>query len=61
MNIQNKTFIVTGGASGLGLATAQMIIGNGGNAVLLDINAVAGQEAETKLGANSRFVQTRRE
>lgn len=58
MNIQNKTFIVTGGASGLGLATAQMIINNGGNAVLLDINAIAGEEAEAKLGANSRFVQT---
>jgi NAD(P)-dependent dehydrogenase (short-subunit alcohol dehydrogenase family) len=58
MNIQNKTFIVTGGASGLGLATAQMIIDNGGNAVILDINTVAGQEAETKLGANSLFVQT---
>ncbi len=58
MNIQNKTLIVTGGASGLGLATAQMIIDNGGNAVLLDINAVAGEEAESKLGIKSRFVQT---
>ena len=58
MNIQNKTFIVTGSASGLGLATAQMIIENGGNAVLLDINVVAGEEAEAKLGAKSRFVQT---
>jgi NAD(P)-dependent dehydrogenase (short-subunit alcohol dehydrogenase family) len=37
MNINNKTFLVTGGASGLGLATAKMIIENGGNAVLLDI------------------------
>lgn len=58
MNIQNKTFIITGGASGLGLATSQMIIENGGNAVLLDINNVAGEEAEAKLGAKSRFVQT---
>jgi NAD(P)-dependent dehydrogenase (short-subunit alcohol dehydrogenase family) len=58
MNIQNKTFIVTGGASGLGFATAKMIIENGGNAVLLDINAVSGEEAETHLGKNAKFVQT---
>ncbi|MEA5425320.1 3-hydroxyacyl-CoA dehydrogenase [Arcicella lustrica] len=57
MNIQNKTFIVTGGASGLGLATAKMVIDNGGNAVLLDINAKAGEEAENTLGKNARFVQ----
>lgn len=58
MNIQQKTFLITGGASGLGLATAKMIIENGGNAILLDINAVAGQEAESELGKNARFVQT---
>ncbi|MEY4538296.1 MAG: hypothetical protein RLZZ306_53, partial [Bacteroidota bacterium] len=58
MNIQNKTFIVTGSASGLGLATAQMIIESGGNAVLLDINVLNGEAAEAKLGTKSRFVQT---
>ena len=58
MNIQQKTFLITGGASGLGLATAKMIIENGGNAILLDINAVAGQQAENELGKNARFVQT---
>jgi NAD(P)-dependent dehydrogenase (short-subunit alcohol dehydrogenase family) len=58
MNIQQKTFLVTGGASGLGLTTAQMIIDNGGNAVLLDINADAGQQAENQLGKNAKFVKT---
>ena len=58
MTIQHKTFIVTGGASGLGLATAKMIIDNGGHAVLLDINTVAGEQAEAELGANARFVPT---
>ena len=58
MNISQKTFLITGGASGLGLATAKMIIENGGNAVLLDINAEAGQQAESELGKNARFVQT---
>ncbi|MDZ7899192.1 MAG: 3-hydroxyacyl-CoA dehydrogenase [Arcicella sp.] len=47
MNIKNNTFIITGGASGLGLATAQMIVDNGGNAVILDINEEAGKSAES--------------
>ena len=47
MNINNKTFIITGGASGLGLATAQMIVANGGNAIILDVNEEAGRKIET--------------
>lgn len=58
MLITNKTFLITGAASGLGLATAQMIVDNGGNAVLLDINTTAGAQAEHQLGPNVRFVQT---
>ncbi|MCP9755456.1 3-hydroxyacyl-CoA dehydrogenase [Lacihabitans sp. CCS-44] len=58
MEIQNKTFLVTGGASGLGFATVEMIIKNGGNAVLLDVNSEAGEQAETKLGKNVKFVKT---
>jgi NAD(P)-dependent dehydrogenase (short-subunit alcohol dehydrogenase family) len=58
MNIQQKTFLVTGGASGLGLATAKMIVDNGGNAVLLDINEEAGQKAESELGPQARFAKT---
>lgn len=58
MNIQNKTFLITGGASGLGFATAQMIITNGGNAVLLDINAETGEKAEVDLGKKAKFVKT---
>jgi NAD(P)-dependent dehydrogenase (short-subunit alcohol dehydrogenase family) len=58
MNIQNNTFLVTGGASGLGLATAGMIVENGGNVVLLDVNTPAGEQAAAQLGAQARFVQT---
>ncbi|MFN8347042.1 MAG: 3-hydroxyacyl-CoA dehydrogenase [Spirosomataceae bacterium] len=58
MQIQQKTFLVTGGASGLGLATAKMIVENGGNAVLLDINEEAGQKAEQELGTQARFAKT---
>jgi NAD(P)-dependent dehydrogenase (short-subunit alcohol dehydrogenase family) len=58
MKIENNTFLITGGASGLGFATAKMIIENGGNAVLLDINEMAGQQAELGLGNKARFVKT---
>ncbi len=57
MNISGHTFIVTGGASGLGRAAAEAILGAGGNAVLLDVNAETGQAAEQALGAKARFAQ----
>ena len=38
MEIGSKTFIVTGAASGLGEATARMIVKRGGYVVLADIN-----------------------
>ena len=47
MKVQQNTFIITGGASGLGLATVKMIVENGGNAVILDINEEAGKRVES--------------
>ncbi|PKA98608.1 NAD(P)-dependent dehydrogenase (short-subunit alcohol dehydrogenase family) [Flavobacteriaceae bacterium MAR_2009_75] len=58
MKISNKTFLITGGASGLGLATAQMVIENGGKAILADVNEETGKLSEKKLGANALFVKT---
>lgn len=58
MQIQNNTFIITGGASGLGLATAQMIIENGGNAIILDVNEEAGEQAAKTLGEKALFFKT---
>lgn len=58
MEIKNNTFLITGGASGLGYATAKMIIANGGNAVLIDVNGDAGLKAEIELGKNALFVKT---
>lgn len=58
MTIKGKSFIITGAASGLGLATAQMIVENGGNALILDVNTEGGQRAEQALGKNALFVHT---
>ena len=46
---------ITGGASGLGLATARRVITAGGHALLLDVNAEAGAAALRELGSRARF------
>ena len=59
MEIKNKVFLVTGGASGLGLATAEMIVENGGFVVLADVNTEGGNAVEKQLGSDhARFVRT---
>ncbi|WP_028220320.1 3-hydroxyacyl-CoA dehydrogenase [Paraburkholderia oxyphila] len=58
MEIQGRTFLISGGASGLGAATARMIVGHGGRAVLADVNGQAGAELTSELGAAVRFIQT---
>lgn len=55
MNITGKTFIVTGGASGLGRAAAEAILAAGGNTVLIDVNEETGKAAEQALGSKARF------
>jgi NAD(P)-dependent dehydrogenase (short-subunit alcohol dehydrogenase family) len=57
MQIAGKTFIVTGGASGLGRASAEAILDAGGKAVILDVNAETGKAAEQALGKNARFAE----
>lgn len=57
MRIDESVFLISGGASGLGLATARELVGQGGKVVLLDINAEAGQQALAELGANAHFVR----
>ena len=38
MNLQGRTVLVTGGASGLGGAVVDMVVAAGGHAVMLDLN-----------------------
>ncbi|MGW8391203.1 3-hydroxyacyl-CoA dehydrogenase [Pseudoduganella sp. HUAS MS19] len=56
MQIKDQVFIITGGASGLGAATARMIVENGGKVVLADVQAQAGEKLAAELGA-AKFVK----
>lgn len=55
MDLHGIVAVVTGGASGLGLATAERLIAGGGRVVLLDLPQSAGQEQAERLGGNARF------
>jgi NAD(P)-dependent dehydrogenase (short-subunit alcohol dehydrogenase family) len=58
MELSHKTFLITGGASGLGRAAAEALIAGGANTVLVDVNAEAGHATETALGPAARFALT---
>jgi len=47
--MSNKVMVVSGGASGLGLAAAEKFAKNGYNIVLIDINGEKGKKAEEKI------------
>jgi 3-hydroxyacyl-CoA dehydrogenase/3-hydroxy-2-methylbutyryl-CoA dehydrogenase len=57
MDIQGKVAVITGGASGLGLATAEALVAKGGKVAILDRDAERGPKAAADLGANAMFVQ----
>lgn len=50
MNIQGIAAIVTGGASGLGGATAKMLAANGAKVTIFDLNDEAGQAMAKEIG-----------
>ena len=58
MELKGSTFIVTGGASGLGAATARMVAAGGGNVVVADLKDAEGQALVAGLGKTARFVRT---
>jgi NAD(P)-dependent dehydrogenase (short-subunit alcohol dehydrogenase family) len=50
MQIRNSIFLVTGGASGLGEATARMAAENGGKVVIADLQAEKGDKLAKEIG-----------
>jgi NAD(P)-dependent dehydrogenase (short-subunit alcohol dehydrogenase family) len=55
MQIKDSVFLVTGGASGLGAATARMAAANGARVVIADLQVEAGERLAGEIGA--RFVK----
>lgn len=55
MKIQGKVCVVTGGASGLGAATAQHLVAQGAKVILVDMNQELGQQLQQQLGENAEF------
>jgi NAD(P)-dependent dehydrogenase (short-subunit alcohol dehydrogenase family) len=58
MQINHVRAIITGGASGLGQATAEDIVVGGGRVALLDLNKEAGAALVARLGGQATFIET---
>jgi NAD(P)-dependent dehydrogenase (short-subunit alcohol dehydrogenase family) len=58
MRLEGRTVIVTGGASGLGGATVDLIVAAGGRAVIVDLNDQTGAAKAAQYGNSAHFVKT---
>lgn len=58
MDIEKRTFLVSGGSSGLGAACVRMLVAAGGNAVIADVNRDKGEALAAELGPRARFAHT---
>ncbi|MFP4476935.1 MAG: SDR family NAD(P)-dependent oxidoreductase [Desulfatibacillaceae bacterium] len=58
MELKEKVAVITGGASGLGEATANEILANGGKVGILDVDEDRGKAFEEKSGGNAIFMLT---
>lgn len=58
MQLQNSTALITGGASGLGEATARLFLSQGVNVVILDLNESSGKSLQQEFPGKLKFVKT---
>jgi NAD(P)-dependent dehydrogenase (short-subunit alcohol dehydrogenase family) len=58
VELTGRTVLVTGGGSGLGAATARMVVEHGGSVVVADVDSERGEKVAGELGERARFVAT---
>lgn len=58
MQLDQVKAVITGGASGLGLAVARHLVAHGAKVALLDVNDEKGNAAASELGANATYLRT---
>lgn len=54
--VENKVVLISGGASGIGAATARLVVREGGKAVIADRDEAGGKALAAELGASAHFV-----
>lgn len=57
MKIDKHVFLISGGASGLGAATARQLVKLGGRVIIADLNEVGGHALVAELGEHARFAK----
>lgn len=58
MQFASAKAVVSGGASGLGFATAKRVVEAGGHAALLDVNDDQGKKSAKELGKRATYIHT---
>ncbi len=58
MQISERTYLVTGGSSGLGAACVRRLVEAGANVIIADLNEKGGRQLESDWGSRVRFVKT---
>jgi NAD(P)-dependent dehydrogenase (short-subunit alcohol dehydrogenase family) len=55
MELASARAVISGGASGLGLAVAERVVGEGGSVLILDVQDAAGRQAASRLGPRASY------
>jgi NAD(P)-dependent dehydrogenase (short-subunit alcohol dehydrogenase family) len=58
MKLENSVALITGGASGLGEATARLFIQNGAKVIVMDLNEQLGQQFQDEFSDQVIFIKT---